>query len=464
MLHMDEGVGQRKRGVLVVSFQALWGRETASRYYENYKTADVKDDDDAARCMSESQFHASKGTTYRSRFLFTVIPKKNYSKKNEGTFHGMLRHLADAACSMLNGVNIGGTTYFPVCMGLKGDAPMLGKCGYFVRYFATMGKNKGCCHECMAGMDSFGFEDCSPTAAWIQTVGLEVPWRSDRVSPLSLIPGQSLTPEKFYKRDPFHIVKQSLGGHFVSSCIVVLGCDLGLFTNLGQSTAVQNVLDRAYLDFEYYIKHEWSGRTINHIKAFTKEILHYAKVDSFPAARFKGSDTMLLMRWLKHLIMNGPVDAYGVSRPGVSLVGQGNAFESQVYHQIWKGSRGAVQFFKLLHTEGMWLRPMVAQDVSDSCQAFCESYTVLAKLTFQRGWTRFRLEPCLHHFAHYAFEIRQQVLLGHPWIYNPAVFLCEADEDFIGKIARGSRTVHMQSMTQRTIDRYLLKLWLEYST
>lgn len=32
----------------------------------------------------------------------------------------------------------------------------------------------------------------------------------------------------------------------------------------------------------------------------------------------------------------------------------------------------------------------------------------------------------------------------------------------VGRICRGSRMVHAQSMTQRTLDRYLVKLWFEH--
>ena len=463
-LHMDEGVGQRKRAVLVVSAQTPFGIETAQRYFEAYKTAGVRSMDDASNCMSGAQFHSSKGSTYKSRFLFTAIPKKNYSKKFEPVYHGMLQLLAEECCSLMqSGVTINGTTYYPICMGLKGDAPALAKAGYFCRYFATMGKNKGCCHECLAGLDGFEFENVSPTASWTRTIGLEVPWKPQHVSPSSRIPGDAYIPERFYKKDPFHVFKQSLGGYFISSCIVVLGCDLGLFAGHQRSTAVASILEDAYMDFEYYVKHEWRGKSINHIKAFTKEILHYPRVDSYPAARFKGSDCMLLLRWLRHLMLNGPVDENLLLRPGVNLTESTNdLISAEIYKEVLKGSLSAVQFFHILHTQGLWLTAPVAKEVAVACQDFCSAYAALAKVCFQQSWVRFRLEPCLHHFHHFAIEIQLLLSKSVRMIYSPASHLCEADEDFVGRICRGSRMVHAQSMTQRTLDRYLVKLWFEH--
>ena len=465
-LHMDEGVGQRKRGVMIYAFQPVLGQETADRYFENFRVARVRSVDDAKRSMSESQFHASKGNTYQSRFLYTVLPKKSYSKKNEDVYHDLLKALSDECCELMKqGIKIRGTTYYPICMGLKGDGPALGKAGYFTRYFATMGKDKGCCHECLAGHPGFEFENCSPSAPWISTIGLVPPWNPDRMSPLSRIPHQKNFPEKFYRKDPFHIFKQSLGGHFISNAIVAMACDLQVFTiDDSQSTAVQSCLDRAYLDFEYYVKHEWRGKNINHLKAFTKEIFHFSRVNSYPAARFKGSDCMMLLRWLRHLVLNGAVDEGHFLRPGQSLADQpGKQWESDFFSQLLKACVGGVQFFHSVHSEGLWLSRSSAQDLAASCQDFCEAYSKLAQMCFERKWTRFRMEPCLHHFHHFSVECRIHLRSEASYIPSPACDLCEADEDFVGKIARASRCVHMSSMTQRTIERYLVKLWFEHS-
>lgn len=464
-LHMDEGVGLRKKAVLVMSAQAVFGLETQTRYNDFYTSSTVRTMDDAAGVMSRAQFHSARGSTYKSRFLFTAIPKKNYSKKNEYVFHGLLEELATECTSLMTtGVKIKDETFYGICMGMKGDAPALAKAGYFTRYFLTMGKGKGCCFECLAGLDGFEFEDCTANASWINTVGLEVPWKPNHVSPLVKVPGYKYSPELFFKRDPFHVFKQCLGGYFISSAIVVMGCDLGLFTFQDDSMAVKAVLERAYNDFEYYVKYEWRGKTINHLKSFTKETFHFPRVDSYPSARFKGSDCMMLLRWLRHLTLNGPVNHDHLLRPGCNLAEESNRpFELQLFKEVLKACSSGLEFFHIIHSEGIWLDLATAKQLADSCQTFCLSYCSLARLCFERGLTRFRLEPCLHQFSHFAVDIRKQLQRSVPFVHSPAPFLCEADEDFIGKICRGSRMVHAQSMTQRTMDRYKIKLWFEYS-
>ena len=78
---------------------------------------------------------------------------------------------------------------------------------------------------------------------------------------------------------------------------------------------------------------------------------------------------------------------------------------------------------------------------------------------------RFRMEPCLHHYCHFGVDIRETLNQSPEiqWIPSPAPQNCEQDEDFVGKVARLSRKVHMMTMTRRVIERYLIKLWFEFN-
>lgn len=467
-LHMDEGVGQRKKGVMVINFQSVFGQECASRYQEHCKSVGHPRRVDEETGMSQSQFHSSKGSTYKSRFLVTCMSKKQYGKKNEDVWVQFLEVLARECCSLMtSGVQVRGTTWFPICLGLKGDAPMLAKAGFFTRYFGTMGKDRGCCHECLAGHDGYDFENCSLQASWINTIGLQPPWKPTKVSPLGRIPTRKYSPEAFYKKDPFHVFKQSLGGYFLASTIVTLGCDLELFTKPGESTAVQNVLDRAHADYAFFMQYEWKGKNNSHLKSFTKEILHFQKLDTYPSARFKGGDCMMLLRWLKHLMTFGVVDMDLKYRTGLSPVSDfAKPLQAKICEQVLKACVNGLAFFHHLHTEGLWLDCSLASAMADQCQNFCLAYCELARITFEQSLTRYRLEPCLHQFMHYSVELRQRPNnlddSMTSYLPSPSQFLCEADEDFVGKLSRLSRHVHMQTMSQRVIDRYLVKLWLEY--
>lgn len=166
------------------------------------------------------------------------------------------------------------------------------------------------------------------------------------------------------------------------------------------------------------------------------------------------------------LVLNGPVDPVVKMRPGVPLTDSPNTLQAKVCKEILKACYGAIDFFHPLHTEGIWIQLSFAQELASNCQAFCDAYVSLAKICFDQAWTRYRLEPCLHQFVHFAVELRQSIALpnsGGMFHLSPSPLLCEADEDFVGKMSRLSRHVHMQSMSQRTIDRYLVKLWFEFS-
>ena len=283
MLHLDEGVGLRKSAVLVLSMQPLFGRETAERYvaYRHEKDIHLR--------MTMAMFHNCMGSTFLSRFLFTVMSKKMYSGKNTGTYCGMLDILAEECKELMtNGVTINNDTWYPVCLGIKGDQPALIKCGNFKRSFMNLGRNKGCCWECLAGYDNIPFEDIHDGAAWEGTIGLVDPWPATSPSPLLKIPSYSSNPTLFWKRDPFHAFKQTIGGHFAASLIIVCTVDCGLWKADGLSSSVDEMLGRAFYDFRFWVWHEWRGSVVNHIKSFTRQILHFKDQWKFSISTFQG--------------------------------------------------------------------------------------------------------------------------------------------------------------------------------
>ena len=159
-------------------------------------------------------------------------------------------------------------------------------------------------------------------------------------------PGLQVLPRAFLQKGPFHVFKQSLGGYFISSAIVVMGCDLGLFTFQDDSMAVKAVLERAYNDLSTMSNMSGVEKTINHLKSFTKEAFHFPRVDSYPSARFKGSDCMMLLRWLRHLTLNGPVNHDHLLRPGCNLAEESNRpFELQLFKEVLKACSSGLEFF-----------------------------------------------------------------------------------------------------------------------
>ena len=455
-LHLDEGTGLRKSAVLVVSFQAVFGLGTYEEFLRLSRVRDLHDR------MTQSQQTNSKGSTYLSRFLFTALPKKTYSGKNSEVYWKVLQLLADECKELMTqGIEIAHDVFYPICLGVKGDQPALIKCGHFKRSFMNLGVNKGICWECLAGFDGFPFENCSPDAEWMGTIGLVEPWPADSGSPLLEVPCDRGNRVSFWWRDPFHAFKQTIGGHFAASLIILLAVDFRVWHVPGASNAVTACMERAYDDFRFWVCHEWRGTVVNHIKAFTKEIFHFADLGKFPFARFKGNDQMLLLRWLRQVILHGVFLDGDVIRSRPSLL-DNPAFpwQKDFYQAALFGCEGSISFFHTLHRQGVWLCTSTAKAMAMDCLKFCQSYARLAQLSHLRSLARFHLEPSLHTFMHFYVDLT--CVNNAKVVLNPACATTEQDEDFVGKIARACRHVHAMTTTQRCIERYLVLLHFEF--
>lgn len=457
-MHLDEGTGLRKNAVMIISGQAVFGQETQKRFEEAFQKRSGNSDDEIMRIMTGAQFHNSRGSTYESRMLFTILPKRLYTGKFKPIFAAFLQRIATECKRLLNeGILFRGVRYFPVCLGCKADAPQHVKTAGLTRSFMNLSLAKGCCWECLAGEPGFPFEDCTREPAWVSTIGSELPW--DEPGPLTEIPSYPFHPERFYLRDPFHTFKQSLGGHFVASAIVLLG-DFGYWPAAGQSNSVDAKLERAHCDFAFYMAREWTGRQVAHMKHFTKGLFHYPNVQSYPYGRFKGADCMLLIRWLRHMLSRG---VFLETQPHGRQCKSPLAEPLEPWHQpflknIAEACTASLRFFQLMHNSGIWLERASASEMAESCYRFNQAYGQLAKLSHSRGMARFHLEPCQHAYHHFFVEISQMLKTNCTVIPNPALANCEADEDFIGRIARSSRSTHARTVSLRTLERYLLKL------
>lgn len=461
-LHIDEGVGQRKSSVLVISMQCVFGRETSKRFSHYYTQVACHA---MEKPMVDSQYHNAKGSTYLTRFLYTALPKKSYSGRNSHVYWKVMENIKGEIVKMMNeGVVVGKEVYYPICLGLKGDQPALIKAGKFTRSFRNMGEGKMCCWECCAGLPGFPWEDTSKGAAWVGTVGITNPWSENDPSPFSEVPCRSYMPHAFWKRDPFHAFKQTIGGHFGASTLVLFAIDFGLWRVPGESRDVEVMLQKAYDDFRFFVTSEWRGLVINHTKAFTRQTLHFADYKKFPFARWKGSDQMLIIRWLRHLVLHGPVvDDW--SRAGVNLMlNPPQVDQAPFYGEILKACNSSLAFFHVMHTAGLWLDICLAKDMSANCLQFCETYNSLALMCHNKGLARFHLEPSLHTFRHFSHDLDEVLGSGATKILSPSSQTCEMDEDFVGKICRGSRHVHAGVMCKRTIDRYLLRCHAEFQS
>ena len=454
-LHLDEGRGLRKSAVLIVHAQTLFGSETRERFEREFAAQDPVDlnEEMLQDMMTRAQFHNARGSTYRTRFLTTCLPKAAYTRQKAGVYTALLETLTEECTSLLeDGITIpGGETWYFALMAVKGDAPALSKAGNFTRNFQCLGNP--ICWECMAGSPAVPFEDCREAPVYENSIFRVRPWTTP--PPLSYVPGCPEAPENLFQRDPFHVYKQSIGGSFVASAIILLS-DLGYYNVDGQN-GFEQLMDRMFADFSFFLRHEWPGRSVAFIKHFTRTNLHYSRATAFPYARLKGGDTMLLTRWLRYVILHGP--RLGGVRQGEILDHLLEPSHGRLLLDIAKAATGALKFFSIVHSNGVWLTRDLAKDLGDSAFMFCQAYADLAKGCYDRKLCRFSLVPSLHYMHHFYVDMKRRLANGNAvYVSSPAISNCEADEDYIGKVARLSRHVHPVVTNERTIDRFLVKM------
>lgn len=322
---------------------------------------------------------------------------------------------------------------------------------------------KGICPECLAGLDDCPYEDVRKCPGWKPTEGLEKPWDPQDPSPLLEIPHREFSPHLLFRKDPFHVYKQTIGGHWVASCVVLL-MDLGYWSRVGQSTQADVLLEFAYEDFNFYVKHEFQGRHVANIKNFTKALFHWHRIQTFPFGRFKGADCMLMVRWLHQCVSKGVVVPGANQRPNVSLIHRPlDPSHTNMLALVLEGCRASLQFWRVLHNEGTWHCRNAAVLVVDSSQSFSDCYSKLASQCHMLKLRRFHLEPTLHYMHHFAVDTQERLDLNDMHILSPNNDNCETDEDFVGRVSRLSRSVHALSIPQRTIQRYKIKAYFVFT-
>ena len=133
-LHLDEGTGLRKSAVMVYNMQVVWGQDTAKKFNEIFVGQSGRTERDVAQYMLEAQTHNQRGSTYTTRYLYTILPKRWYTKKFVRVYDLVLKKLTEESCTLAS-EGIAGWHF--VCLGMKGDAPALAKAGHLNRSSLT---------------------------------------------------------------------------------------------------------------------------------------------------------------------------------------------------------------------------------------------------------------------------------------------------------------------------------------
>eukprot|EP00438_Fugacium_kawagutii_P016391 Skav210373 [mRNA] locus=scaffold1357:670957:671550:- [translate_table: standard] len=167
-----------------------------------------------------------------------------------------------------------------------------------------------------------------------------------------------------------------------------------------------------------------------------------------------------MIRWLIQLVQRGRFLQDSNQRSGVNLADRPlEDWHQPFLEEILKGSCASVEFFRILHGQGVWLSRNCAHSLAQHCHQFVSSYEKLANMCHARCFRRFLLEPSLHYFHHFAIDITHRLRKGDRYILTPNQDNCECDEDFVGRLARLSRSTHANTTNLRTLQRYRIKVW-----
>lgn len=436
LLHGDGARTLKKQPLEVISFQPGIGLDTLHKDFNcscnspaRYSGIDLRD--------PLSLKLNSQNNSYLTHFLLAAFPSKKY-KNQPGLLSSILEAISrDLGRVCQEGLVVDNTTYHFAVLGLKGDMEYHAKIGLLTRSYQNVGHRNflPCCHECWAGAPTVPFEDFTTHASWKATVYTDAPWARD--PPFQYIPYEpwsSGAAARFFRRDPFHIFRLGIGRNFIGSVVVMLCLD-GVFDSPGDSRAIDARLARAWSMFSLWL-HAHS-LTTSGIRSFSKEKLQYPTTTSFPWCGCKGSDTVLLLKWLRFF---GKLQL--LSQP-----------HSQILPLIVEGCEQGLKF-QAIHRHGIFLLRGCKVEIQRSCKRFVHVYAELANIALSQNRTLYSLVPKAHAMAHIYHDLE---IALRDYTVNPAFWDCSMSEDFVGRVARQSRRVSYRHTVENTLLAYKVK-------
>ena len=397
----------------------------------------------ATTALREAMGHNGKGNSLFSRYLITAIPKKVLAK-NSDIVPTLLTKIAESLSRLFyDGIqDSAGDLYKVAFIGCKGDFEFLHlDAGMFNRTYLSEGRvnYKAMCPECWAGLQDFPATDVSDVPSWFATMYQDEPWETD--PPLNKAPYANTKRAGLYKRDFFHMLKYGFCRDLAASILFLL-CRLTYFDphEPGFPRNIDARLERAYAMFAMWCAAEGKCPTL---KRFTPAGMHRKKAHNFPWLGGKGADTVLCMMFLDFFTATCKGDLRDPSHR--------NLLEA-----VHETLRGGLDFMGVVHSHGLFLTHPCAVFLHRSGLKLLRGYHFLAEHCINAGLKLFSLRPKCHYFHHTLKELEMQIYSGHRWVLSPAIWNCENNEDFIGRLSRLSRRVSPRLCSIRVIDRYLV--------
>ena len=304
--HGDEGRGKRRGGTAVVSCQTVMGLHTAVNVKKRKMSEDcscdppnrVKNKYNHVRpklpqSMLEAlryQATTQKGHSFLHQWPLFVLPSAVLHPYPRALLELLEVMALDFRKLFFEGVSIGQRNWCVAICGAKGDLKWFAKVA-LQRSFENQGRvrNIPCCHECLGGTDGVAWEDTSESPVWAPSRFVARPW-TDR--PVTMpIPYCRSAPEMQFKRDPFHIAKVGIFRDCAGSTL----CFLVYYGYFGDVGDFSERLNNAHSMFSLYCS---TTSNTPAFKSFSRSLMMYPRFAAYPWANVKGSDSVLLLKWL----------------------------------------------------------------------------------------------------------------------------------------------------------------------
>ena len=231
-------------------------------------------------------------------------------------------------------------------------------------------------------------------------------------------------------------------GRSIAGGILVYLVRKAYFDYDGGTTNFKDRLERAHGNFTLFCTVQ---KKYPSLRSFTKEFSNMKTLRSAPWTATKGSDTMLVIRWLlfflKLTLENPPGDA------DVALLGT-----------MLKVCEATVASMQTMHVHALWMPRRSARRLYVEYMRMLRGYQLLGSRCLALNYRAFIQKPKNHAAHHIAYALRMQLITGVPFILNPEAFSCEQDEDFIGRVSRLSRKVDVRKHGRRVFDRLFCKV------
>ena len=296
------------------------------------------------------------------------------------------------------------------------------------------------CPECSAGSPAYAFEDFRDSPSWGPTLGADPPTTP---GPFAAVPFSERFPVSKHKHDLFHVVKYGVARDLCASIIITLG-HMGYWdddSDPGASRAVPQRLQRAYARFRLWACAEGKSPLIRH---FTRANFHYPRNTSFPWINCKGADTTMILMFLQFWLAFCQRDLKSASH-------------STPLRAMAQTVGGTLDIIGISHSHHLWLRRGCAALFYQSGMKCLRGFAWLAKYAMGEGLCCFAMRPKAHSLHHLLYDIKRQLDRSDTLlVLSPSCWLCENNEDWIGRISRLSRKVNPRTTSLRVTQRYLI--------